>query len=163
MRTYKWYFVILWMQVEWWGHSDVVVTLKTLPVVIKFVITFCTQAVGILDPWATWWNFHYLTFFPAVQIRSLGQGNVFTCVCHSVHRDGVSDVTSCLAAWSNVPSRGVLGHMFIRGGESAYRWVKQNPSPPPELGKWTVRIPLECILVLFCCSEIISCSLFLYT
>ena len=38
------------MQVEWWGHSDVVVTLKTLPVVIKFVITFCTQAVGILDP-----------------------------------------------------------------------------------------------------------------
>ena len=31
--------------------------------------------------------------------QSLGQGNVFTRVCHSVHRrEGVSDDTTCLAA-----------------------------------------------------------------
>ena len=38
--TYQWYIIILWMKVEWWGHSAVVGTLKTdgnpwtLPVVI---------------------------------------------------------------------------------------------------------------------------------
>ena len=26
--TYEWYFAIFWMQVEWWGHSEVVGTLK---------------------------------------------------------------------------------------------------------------------------------------
>ena len=27
--TFKWYFVILWMQVEWWRHSEMVGTLKS--------------------------------------------------------------------------------------------------------------------------------------
>ena len=41
--------------------------------------------------------------------RSSGKGNVFAPVCHSVHRGGsLYDVTSCLAAWSEVPSGGSL-------------------------------------------------------
>ena len=39
--------------------------------------------------------------------RSLGQGNIFRSMCHSV-QGGVFDATSCLAAWSHVPSRGGL-------------------------------------------------------
>ena len=42
--------------------------------------------------------------------RSLGQGNIFTGMCQSFcpwGREGsLYDVTSCLAAWSHVPSRG---------------------------------------------------------
>ena len=26
--AYEWYFVILWMHIEWWGHPEVVGTLK---------------------------------------------------------------------------------------------------------------------------------------
>ena len=41
--------------------------------------------------------------------RSSVQGNVFVPVCHSVHRgESLYDVTSCLAAWSQVPSGGSL-------------------------------------------------------
>ena len=50
--------------------------------------------------------------------RSLGQGNVFTHVCYSVHRGRGSlyDVTSCLVAWSHVPSGvSVSGPMFLPG------------------------------------------------
>ena len=41
---------------------------------------------------------------------SMGQSNVFTFVCHSVHRRirSLYGVTSCLADWSHVPSRGSL-------------------------------------------------------
>ena len=41
---------------------------------------------------------------------SLGQGNVFTSLTHSVHWGRVSeyDVTSCLVDWSHVPSGGYL-------------------------------------------------------
>ena len=122
---------------------------------------FLHSAVGILDPWATWWNFHYLTFF------LLSKYEVWVKVMF-LHVSvilfigmGVSDVTPCLAAWSNVPSRGSLVTCsFGGGGRSAYRgWT----ITPPELGKWAVHIPLECILVLFFYSEIISCSLFLCT
>ena len=35
-----------------------------------------------------------------VRIRSFGQGNVFTRVCHSVHRGSLYDVTSCLSVSS---------------------------------------------------------------
>ena len=59
--------------------------------------------------------------------RSLGQGNVFTPVCHSVHR------------WS-----------ASRGGRSAEE-VRQILPPHQILrdtvNKWAVRIPLKCILV----------------
>ena len=50
--------------------------------------------------------------------RSLGQGNVFTRMCHSVHggRGSLYDVTSCLAAWSHVLSGGsVSGPMYFLG------------------------------------------------
>ena len=51
-----------------------------------------------------------LTSF-AARKRSLGQGNIFTGMCQSFcpWRGGSQyDVTFCLAAWSHVPSRGVL-------------------------------------------------------
>ena len=53
--------------------------------------------------------------------RSLGQSNVFTCMCHSgvfLGGRGLYDVTSFLAAWSHVPSRGVClwSHVPFRGG-----------------------------------------------
>ena len=52
--------------------------------------------------------------------QSLGQGNVFTRVCYSVHRGKgpLYDVTPCLAAWSHAPSRGVSvsGPMFLPTG-----------------------------------------------
>ena len=51
--------------------------------------------------------------------RSLGEGNVFTRVCHSFQgRRSLYDITSCLADWSYVPSRGVSvsGHMFLLRG-----------------------------------------------
>ena len=35
------------------------------------------------------------------------EGNVFTPVCHSVHR-GLYDVTSCLATWFHIHSGGLL-------------------------------------------------------
>ena len=59
--------------------------------------------------------------------RSLGQGNVFRSICYSVHWGGgpLYDVTSCLAASSHVPSRGVSvpGSMFLSmSGESLSRW-----------------------------------------
>ena len=38
---------------------------------------------------------------------SLGQGNVFTGVCLSMVGGSLYYVTSCLAAWSHVPSRGL--------------------------------------------------------
>ena len=39
-------------------------------------------------------------------------------VSHSVHRGSLYDVTSCLAAWSHIPSEGVsvLCPMFLGGG-----------------------------------------------
>ena len=66
-------------------------------------------------------------------------------VSHSVHRGGgggsLYGVTSCLATWSHVPSRG-----FLSGGLS-------DRDPPgqrsPLYGKErAVRILIECILVL---------------
>ena len=59
--------------------------------------------------------------------RSLGQGNVFTCVCycHSVHGSGVSVSCPFLSAYPG-------------GG------VGRLPTPEPE--KWAVCILLECCL-----------------
>ena len=46
--------------------------------------------------------------------RSLGQGNVFTRMCHSVHggRGSLYDATSCLAVWSHVLSGGSVSRVF---------------------------------------------------
>ena len=59
--------------------------------------------------------------------RSCGQGNIFTPVCHSVHRGGV-----CLSAcWDTPPSR------HSPPGSRLRHTVNERP----------VRILLECILV----------------
>ena len=49
--------------------------------------------------------------------RSLGQGNVFTPVCHSVHSGGILyDVNSCLAEGGSLSTRGSLKGISIQGG-----------------------------------------------
>ena len=89
---------------------------------------------------------------------NLGQGNVFTHVCHSVHGSGLYDVTSCLATWCHVPSRGSLSLIpcsFQRGlclevlypnGLSLGEGVSVG-RPLPESEKQVVRILLESFLV----------------
>ena len=79
--------------------------------------------------------------------RSLGQGNDFTGVCLSTG-GSLYDVTSCLAAWSHVPSRGPLslapcsfqgvsvpGRMFFLGGFS----VQGNLCPEGSLSRAPVQ------------------------
>ena len=78
---------------------------------------------GDLEPWNTSFevSFGFVDTFNmgplqclslvTTRKRSLVQGNVFTHVCHAVHRGpggSLYDVTSCLTAWSNVPSGGAL-------------------------------------------------------
>ena len=71
--------------------------------------------------------------------RSLGQGNVFTHVCYSVHRGRGSlyDVTSCLVAWPHVPSRGSLSRGDSAGGVSVQGVLSGRPprQRPPHMGK----------------------------
>ena len=89
------------------------------------------------------------TFIITTRKRSLGQGNVFTHGCPSVHGGGsLYDVTSCLVAWSHVPSRGVSvsGPMFLRGGLCQGEPLDRDP---PYGEEWAVRILLECILVMY--------------
>ena len=75
MGTYKWYFVILWIQVQWWGYHGLVGAL--LPCVKEFHEQFAltggrdakalgTSTQAIARTWkqrATWWSFHYLIFW----------------------------------------------------------------------------------------------------
>ena len=92
--------------------------------------------------------------------QSLGQGNVFTHVYHSVHKEGgLYDVTSYLAARSHVPfgGGGLWSHFpSRRAGGSLSRGVSltETPwteNPPPKYSKeQAVRILLECILVHLC-------------
>ena len=61
------------------------------------------------------------TFLITARKRSLGQGNIFTGMCQSFCPWGsLYAVTSCLAAWSHAPSRGVSvpGPMFLQGSLS---------------------------------------------
>ena len=60
-------------------------------------------------------------FLVTTHKQSLGQGNDFTRVCHSVHGGSLYDVTSCLAARSHVPSRGGLWGSLSHGGLCAGR------------------------------------------
>ena len=99
--------------------------------------------------------------------RSLGQGNIFTPVCHSVHREGcVTGGCACpgrggMCAWGEggMHALGVLaggmhgwGHAWlgaVRGRGHACH------TPPPQawyreiwpVNEWAVCILLECILV----------------
>ena len=97
------------MNVECWeagrprGGGDT----QTLPAAIEFVLTFgdmLTLFCACLCPahaWVTWWNFYHIVFdikadpgaedlLPAA--KKLGQGNVFTGVCHSVNGGGSASV-----------------------------------------------------------------------
>ena len=122
--------------------------------------------------------------------RSLGQGNIFTGMCQSFcPRGSLYDVTSCLGAWSHVPSVGevsVPGPMFLFGGLCVGVSVQGgfcsagsmsgslSETPPPQYGEeWAVHILLECFLVLhgisifafmvqhWCSSQVQKCRKFL--
>ena len=95
--------------------------------------------------------------------RSLGQGNVFTCVCHSVH-GGLSRMS--LPVW-------LPGPMFLSMGVSVQRRVSvQDDLCPGEcLSRGTpqyskergVCILLECILVSFLdCTNYLTDSYFVF-
>ena len=105
--------------------------------------------------------------FITARKRSLGQGNIFTPVCHSIHRGGVHGCSGeggmrgfirvggvCGFIWGGM--RGFIWgmacmvlfggdmHGFIRGGMYGFsvfriQWDTVN--------EWAVRILLECILV----------------
>ena len=61
--------------------------------------------------------------------QSLGQGNVFTSVCHSVRKGGSE------SAWGG------------RGGSASMGMARPPPALQDMVKKWTVHILLECILV----------------
>ena len=90
---------------------------------------------------------------PYAHSRSLGNGNVFTHVCNSVHRGPLYDVTSCLVAWSHVPSGGLCpwSHVPSRG-LCLGRHCPENPQKTHRhrdpTFKRALRILLECALVL---------------
>ena len=67
--------------------------------------------------------------------RSLGQGNVFTHVCHSVQGGSLYDVSSCLDVWCHVPS-GVGGSLSLvpcsfGGGSLSGRLLDRDLPPLP--------------------------------
>ena len=110
-------------------------------------LLFCNKFTILLTPHQ---NGNYPIF--TARKRSLGQGNVFTRVCHSI----LHDDTSSLAAWSQVPSGGSVfgpmfllrgrgvslsGPMFLRRGGGSSPWTETPPTPV------TIRILLEYILV----------------
>ena len=73
-------------------------------------------------------NFNAIALIFTARKRSLGQGNIFTPVCHSVHRGGHAWFYSGGYAWFY--SGGVHGliwgeggmHGFIRGGMCGFIW-----------------------------------------
>ena len=92
--------------------------------------------------------------------RSLGQGNIFTPVCHSVHRGRVvsqhalqqgGGIPACLAAGGSGPGGSAPGGCLVQGG-LLLRGVCSGggclvETPPRRLLLQAVRILLECILV----------------
>ena len=77
--------------------------------------------------------------------RSLGKGNIFAPVCHSVHRGGI-----CLSSCRPPPSR----HPPSGAGTHTPPWSRHPPPAQCMLGdtvnKRAVCILLECNLVLSC-------------
>ena len=97
-----------------------------------------------------------------IRKRSLGQGNVFTLVCHSVRGWGLVGFLACLTGHMTggvcprggmSASRGVLhpGGLHLGRGGSASRGVGQTPHGILQdmVNKQAVCILLECILVYF--------------
>ena len=94
--------------------------------------------------------------------RSLGQGNIFNPVCHSVHGGVPGPVGVCLIWGGGACSRGVCsggGGGACSGGA----WWR----PPGRLLLRAVRILLVCILVVIivlltevCAVTMLSCSVF---
>ena len=85
--------------------------------------------------------------------RSLGQGNIFTPVCHSLHRGvpaprGVPGLGGCLLPGSACSSGGLLPGGPAHGGACS-RGVPDG-GPPRQLLLQVVCILLECILVFDC-------------
>ena len=68
----------------------------------------------------------------------LGQGSIFTSVCHSVYRGGVG-FPACI---TGDMTRGRGSASGGGGGWTLPRILRDT------VNKWAVRIPLECILVL---------------
>ena len=75
VETYEWYFVILWIQVQWWGYHELVRTLKPYLMQKNLFELFALTGDQVGDEkasfmsahnigcaQATWWNFHYVTF-----------------------------------------------------------------------------------------------------
>ena len=91
-------------------------------------------------------HFRQIVFFACYRPkRSFGQGNIFTSVCHSVHRGGLSGPGGGLSGPGGclVPGGGVWsgpgGFSKFSGGGLHRNTVNVRP----------VRILLECILVLY--------------
>ena len=78
----------------------------------------------------------------------LGQGNIFTPVCHSVHGGGLLPGGAC--SWGGAWSRGYAPGGCLVQGLGGARW-----RPPGRLLLRAVRILLECILVTRCVLEMI--------
>ena len=76
---------------------------------------------------------------------SLGQGNIFTPVCHSVHGGGESACTGSLYPGKSAPGRGGL-HPGV--GKPPPHWILRDT-----VNERAVRILLECILVFFTYSK----------
>ena len=77
MVIYECYFVTLWLQVEWWGHSEVV----GIPAVIEKNWLFCTHrwwgykniSLPHARARATWWNFHNFLKLSCVLLDGFGR------------------------------------------------------------------------------------------
>ena len=92
----------------------------------------------------------YVFFVITVHKRSLGQGNVFTPVCHSVHR-GVS-VPACITGRmtgglcpggslsGGVPVQGVSVQGSLCPGGSLYVGVSVRETPSPDSNEWAVNL-----------------------
>ena len=89
------------------------------------------------------WTYEVAVF--TTRKRSLGQGNVFTPVCHSVHgREVLVGLPACITG--RMTSMGGSAYRGVCIGGGAYRGVGQTPLEL-ELEKRAVRILLECFLV----------------
>ena len=76
--------------------------------------------------------------------RSLGQGNIFTPVCHSVHRGGRAWLLWGGHAWSLGGMRGRSGGVcVVAPGGCAWDTTRHGDT----VNERAVRILLECILV----------------
>ena len=89
LGSYEWYFVILWMQVQWLEYHDMLGTIKLYQMQKSFGWTFFTHRFRDTNTSsasacarATWWNLHYfLKKSPAASLSS--PLNMLTTRMHS--------------------------------------------------------------------------------